>query len=60
MKCIDEGYVVMINDKEFIKSNTGIFRSKRNAEERCNKLKRAYPKRNIKLAKVKLMVVEEE
>lgn len=59
MKCIDEGYVVMKNHKDYYTANRGIFKTKRNAQKHCDLFNRIYHENN-KVVKVKLMVVEEE
>lgn len=55
----DTGYVVYDPDTDrYITANVGIFRTKRNAEERCNRINKIY-KKSMKVVKVNIVAVEE-
>ena len=59
-RVLDTGYVVDIPEKEsFYESNAGIFRTKRRAEEQCERLKATHGYKG-KVRKVALVLVEEE
>ena len=59
-RVIDVGYVVDIHEREsFYQSNVGIFRTKRRAEEQCERLK-AMKGFNCEVRKVSIVIMEDE
>ena len=56
---IDIGYVIDTKDGDYLQCNVGIFKTKRNAEKRCDILNRVRPNRNFEVKKIELVVVDE-
>lgn len=56
-KILETGYVVMVDEDDYCTSNVGIFKTKRNAERCCEKIKYRYP--NAKVVKVNLVIADE-
>lgn len=56
---IDISYVIDTKDGDYITANVGVFRTKYNAEKRCNLYNRCR-NANWEVKKVKLVVVDEQ
>ena len=56
---INIGYVIDTKDGEYITANVGIFKTKRNAQTRCDRFNKIIPSRNWEVKKVNLVVVDE-